>query len=377
MDYKNKHLDRIQIKSLRLNNFRNYSGLECSFNEHINVITGLNGAGKTSILDAIYYLSNAKSYHAHLDSYIYKQGSDYFFLQGLYLLDDEKYEIEIQSSRSKAKQLKLDDKLMKSMAEFVGRFPAFMIAPKDILILVESSVERRRLIDKTISQVDKFYFKSLLAYNKLLKQRNAALKSFLKSGRVDHLILDALDAKMIEHANTIHNTRKDYIKAISPIANAIYNRISSNSEDVTIEYKSKLSDTDFEQLCKDSRMRDLATGKSNEGIHRDDLILKLNGMDIRKTGSQGQLKTAIIAIKLAQVEWVKSALDRVPIILLDDIFDKLDNTRVENLLDICASELNAQIFISDTEADRIVNSLKKLNLQFTHFNIQNGELIDE
>lgn len=370
-------MDRIQIKSLRLNNFRNYINLSCQFNQHNNVITGLNGAGKTSVLDAIYYLSNGKSYHSHLDAYIYRKGETYFFLEGQYNIGDDEYNVQIQSSRDKPKVIKQDDKVMKSMADFVGNFPAFMIAPKDILILIESSVERRRLVDKTISQVDKFYFNHLVNYNKLLKQRNAALKQFLKQGRPDYLMIEALDSKMAEPASYIYETRCQYVKAISPIVNKLYAMISSESEELLLTYKSKLHKYNFLELAKTSQQRDLVMGKTHEGIHRDDLDIQLNGMDIRKIGSQGQLKTAIIAIKLAQVEWVKNNTEKSPLILLDDIFDKLDAMRVENLIDICANQLNAQIFISDTEADRVTRSLEQLELEYKHIKIVEGEIIDE
>ena len=368
-------MDRIQIKSLRLNNYRNYDTLDCQFNQHNNVITGLNGAGKTSILDAIYYLSNGKSFHSHIDSYIYRKGTDFLFLRADYMLGDENYTLEVQSSKEKGKLINVDDKAMKSMAEFVGRFPAFMIAPKDILILVESSVERRKLIDKTISQVDKTYFQHLLSYNKLLKQRNAALKEFAKRGRPDHLMLDAFDSKMLEPCAYIHQKRQEYIRSVAPLVNDLYAQISQHVELVELTYKSSLNKTDYATLLKNSRQKDIIMAKTYEGVHRDDLKISLNGMDIRKTGSQGQLKSAIIAMKLAQVEWIKSETGRSPLILLDDVFDKLDKTRVENLIDICANKLNSQIFISDTDSDRVTRCLDELKLDYKHFKIEDGELV--
>jgi len=366
-------LDRIQLKRLRLNNFRNYEQLQCSFNEHINVITGLNGVGKTSILDAVYYLCNGRSYHAHLDSYIYRKGTNFFFLEAELEKGDDQFVVNLRSSEDKGKQIKLDDKVLKSIGDLVGRFPAFMIAPKDILILVESSVERRRLVDKTISQVDSFYLKSLMSYNKLLKQRNAALKGFLKSGRSDRLIIDALDARMVEPAAYICAKRQEYVDAIAPVSNRLYGQMSSGSETIRISYKSKLLDKSYLELAEASRKRDFIMGKTHEGIHRDDLRIFMDDMDIRKTGSQGQLKSAIIAIKLAQIDWVKELTQASPIILLDDIFDKLDKSRVEKLIDICANSLNAQIFITDTEADRVATSLRHLSLEYLHYKINEGK----
>lgn len=370
-------MDRIQINSLRLNNFRNYESLQCSFNEHINVITGLNGAGKTSVLDAVYYLSNGKSYFSHLDAYIYRKSQDYFNLNSSYQIGEDLYNIVLKSSVKGGKQIILDDKPVKSITEYIGKFPAFMIAPKDILILIESSAERRKLIDRTISQVDKVYFKALLNYNKILKQRNAALKTFQKSGKIDYLMLDAFDENMLEPALYIYEKRKSYIDEISPLLNKYYSRISSDSETLKIEYKSKLHSKSLEELLKDSRQRDVIMAKTYEGIHRDDLSLFLDGLDIRKIGSQGQLKSAIISIKISQLEWVKLSNGKAAIILLDDIFDKLDSQRVENLIDICANELEAQIFITDTNESRVSDSLNTLKLKYKHIKIENAKLLDE
>jgi len=346
------------------------------FNEHINVITGLNGAGKTSILDAIYYLSNGKSYFSHLDSYIYRKTTDFFNLKSMHFVGNDKFEISMVSGADVSKQIKVDDKQMKSIGEYVGRFPAFMIAPKDILILVESSVERRKLIDKTISQVDPVYFKNLLEYNKLLKQRNAALKGFLKSGRQDFLMLDAIDGRMEEPAVYIYETRKKYLQEITPAIQALYDRLSGGSESVSISYKSSLHKNGLKDLFADYRQRDLIMAKTHQGIHRDDLNMNLDGLDIRKIGSQGQLKSAIIAIKLAQVEWVRDKTSKTAIILLDDIFDKLDSTRVMNLIDICARQLDAQIFISDTESERVNTSLDVLKLNYTHYEIKDASIVN-
>lgn len=369
-------MDHIQINSLRLNNFRNYSHLDILFNQQINLVTGLNGAGKTSILDAVYYLANGKSYFSHLDGHIYKRGENFFRLEASFSIADSKYQLTVQSSDSRPKQIQIDEKAVKAIVEHIGRFPAFMIAPKDILILIDSSVERRRLIDKTISQVDKTYLKQLLNYNKLLKQRNAALKGFLKISRRDELIIDAFDNKLFEPAKYIYEKRKAYIQAITPIVNAHYSKLSSDREKIDLTYKSKLYSSEYTALMQASREKDYVMGKTHEGIHKDDLRISLGGHDIRKIGSQGQLKSAIIAIKLAQAEWVRDNISKVPILLLDDIFDKLDKERVRNLIDICSRQLQAQFFITDTDEERITAILDVMQLDYTHFKIENGSLVN-
>lgn len=368
-------MERIRIDLLRINSFRNYEILNCSFHKHINVITGLNGAGKTSILDAIYYLSNGKSYFTHLDSVLYKKGDSFFNLKGEMYVEDERFPLMIKSS-SKGKEIKVDDKIIKSITEYYGRFPSYMIAPKDILILVESSIERRKLIDKTLSQVDKVYFNHLITYNKLLKQRNIALKSFLKNKKADKLLIEALNVKMYGPSKYIYEKRKSYVENIMPIVNKFYNLISTERENVNIEYKTKLHNQSLEYLFVESAARDYIMGKTHEGNHRDDLSIKLNGNDIRKFGSQGQLKSAIIAIKLAQIEWVKSQTGCIPILLLDDIFDKLDKERVFTFVKLCAEELEAQVFITDTDADRVVKTLDELKLNYRHFVVEEGKLKD-
>lgn len=369
-------MKRISIDFLRINKYRNYESLLCNFHKSINVLTGLNGAGKTSVLDAIFYLSNGKSYFSHLDSVLYKNGDSFFNLSCQFSINEDVFSVKINSSQKKGKEIVVEDKIIKTIADHYGQFPAFMIAPKDILILVESSIERRKLIDRTISQVDKNYLLNLMKYNKLLKQRNSALKSFLKKGRRDELLIDALNKEMNLPAQYIFEKRKDYVNDIMPIANEYYQRLSEKKEIVTISYKSKLLDKTLSELFSLSANKDYILGKTCEGVHRDDLNILLNGQPIKQYGSQGQLKSAIIAIKLAQIKWVSDLTDKKSILLLDDIFDKLDKNRVLTFVELCAKELESQIFITDTQKERVGESLKKLSLEYLHLEIEEGRLIN-
>lgn len=348
--------------------------MEISLDPNVNVITGLNGAGKTSILDSIYYLTNGKSYFSNLDRYIYREGTDFFRTAGRINYDDQQYKCQISSSVQKKKQIKLDDKTIKSIAEYYGRFPSFMIAPKDIQILIESSVERRKVVNKTLSQVDKQYFIHLLTYNKLLKQRNAAIKSFQKNQQVNHLLIDALNQKMIGPANYIHLKRKEYVEKITPIFSNYYEELSKGKEYLSMAYKSNMLEYSIEDLLSRSWNKDLILGKTTEGIHKDDIVLKINEQDIKKYASQGQLKSAVISLKLSQIDWVKTITGKNPVLLLDDIFDKLDSERVEQLLRLCHCQLESQIFISDTDSDRVTEKLEKLNIPFKHYYIKEGKL---
>lgn len=339
-----------------------------------NVFTGLNGAGKTSILDAMYYVTNGKSYFSSQDKYLYRYGSDYFRIEAKITHGSETYITELSSAANKKKQIKCDDKIMPSILDYYGRFPSFMIAPKDIMILIESSAERRKLVDRTLSQVDAVYFECLLKYNKLLKQRNAALKSFIKSRQTDHLLLDTLDDKMASPAQVIYETRAQYLEELGPIFSKYYSEISASREDISIGYKSQLSSDSFSALRKNSRLKDVVTGKTNDGIHRDDLLFWLGEHELRKYGSQGQLKSSIIALKLAQIDWVRLKSGKSPILLLDDIFDKLDMERVNKLIDICHNRMGSQICVTDTDGKRMSEVLNNLNLNYTHFNVENGKI---
>lgn len=368
-------MDRIRIDKLSIWNYRNYEALKCGFNPNFNVFMGLNGAGKTSLLDTIYYLSNGKSYFSYRDQFLYRTSTDFFRLEADLYKSDEKARVEINSSTTTSKKIKMEGKQLKSLSEYIGRFPSFMIAPNDIAILLESSVERRKLINRTLSQVDRLYFKNLLIYNKLLKQRNAALKIMNESGRLDQLLLDSFNNKMLEPAAYIHEKRRSYVKEITPYVNNFYDILSNASEKVDVDYKCMLDDQDFLSLLKTNQQKDIYASRTTIGIHKDDLEFSINGQELKKYASQGQLKSAVIALKLAQLEYVRNISQKIPILLLDDIFDKLDNNRVENFIKICHDHLNAQVFITDTDENRVLDHLSKLNIDHKGYNIEQGQII--
>ncbi len=363
----------IKIQFLKITNFRNYSNLSIELNPSFNLITGLNGAGKTSILEAVYYLSTGKSYFTHQDKFVYKNGEDFFRIEGLFN-DGNDVKIEIVSSVKQKKSYKIDQNAIKSILELLGRMPSFIIAPKDIQILMDSSIERRKVIDRTIAQSSREYLLNLMQYNKLLSQRNAYLKNCFKTRKRDALLLQSLDTGLIQPANLIYKHRSEFIDEIKPIFQKLYNDLSGSNEVVSIEYRSHLKSEDMSMLLFNSLDRDYITGKSNVGIHRDDLIFTIQDTPIKKYASQGQLKTAVIAIKLAQLMWFKNISGKNPILLLDDIFDKLDESRVYKVLDICNNELNTQVIITDTQEERVKSKLDELNIEFNHYTITNGSL---
>jgi len=369
-------LKNIAIELLNLSNYRNYSSLKVSFSRGFNIITGLNGAGKTSILDAIYYLSNGKSYFTHLDKFIYKTGTDFFMVEGEFNDENRPIHNRISSAVKSKKSIVLDDKKLTSRVDLMGVVPAAIVAPKDIRILVDSSVERRRVTDRTISHSDKIYLQNLVKYNKALKQRNAYLKEINKKGLSDSTYLDSLDQQMIGPADYIHEARASYVDTIAPLLSSYYKELSGNSETVSLQYQSQLTTQSLAELFKERLRRDIATVKTSAGIHRDDLELFIEGQPLKKYASQGQLKSAVIALKLAQASWLKEVTGINPILLLDDIFDKLDSERVKNFMKVISQVPQAQILITDTDKQRIITCLNELDLTYNSLHIEDGKLID-
>lgn len=369
-------MQNIELVFLSLVNYRNYEALNLSLNQDIQVITGPNGAGKTTILDAIYYICNGKSYFTHLDRYIFRTETDFFRVEARINIDEETHKHALSSQSGKAKTFQVDDKKITSLAELVGKVPAFMIAPRDILILMESSIERRKVMDRTISLSDRVYLAHLQAYNKILKQRNAFLKQANKKGLSENLLLESIDQSMLEPSAYIFEKRKEYLSQIAPLINEQYKSISNKAESVTLAYKSELNNSSLQELQKQNLRKDLIMGKTNSGIHRDDISIFLDEKPIKKYASEGQLKSAVIALKLAQIEWIKLKTQKKPILLLDDIFDKLDQDRVRQLLKLANTELASQIFITDTDKDRVVTALNELGMDFNALNITNGEVIE-
>lgn len=370
-------MERIQIEILSLTNFRNYNSLNVQFGDGFNVITGLNGAGKTTILDAIYYLSNGKSYFTYLDRDVYKIGTDFFRIEGTFNKGTTPYNTQIVSAVSKKKTITLNEKKLNTLAELVGLMPSFIVAPKDIRILIESSKERRKVTDRTISHSDQNYLVQLLKYTKILKQRDAYLKDINKKGMSDALFLESLDQGLLAPAQYIYVARKKYISAISPLLSQYYKVLSDSAEEVTVTYKTQLHDYQLIDLLKQHLRKDVFMGKTSVGIHKDDLEILINGRPIKKIASQGQLKSAIIALKLAQMEWIKQVTAKEPILLLDDIFDKLDLERVEKLLGIAMQGEGRQVFITDTDEQRVGQILERLGIAYKQIILDNGKLTSE
>lgn len=329
--------------------------------------------GKTNLIDAIYYLCIGKSYFHHQDKYVLRHATDFFRLEGQFLKSEKKSKIEIKLSNKK--EILKNGKRYDRIIDHVGAFPVVMITPRDIEIFYEGSAERRRYMDYSLAQVDKPYLKALSAYNKIIKQRNAALKQFAQYGRIDDALLQSYDQKLIPLANYIFEQRTKFIESIESIFERCYQSISSSSESCKINYLSKLTDKPFAELLSEASKKDLIIQRTSVGIHKDDIEFEMNGENIKHFGSQGQLKSFVLALKIAQYEWLKSHTDTRPIFLLDDIFDKLDEQRIKELLNLLSDEMYGQVFITDTKEKILTALFNELNLNYKCIKVNQGKLI--
>jgi DNA replication and repair protein RecF len=358
------------LQKLSLLNFKNYSQADFSFSGKINCFVGDNGVGKTNILDAIHYLSLCKSYFNSIDSQNITYDEDFFVIQGNYLFNQFEEEIFCSFKRGGHKILKRNKKEYERLADHIGHIPVVMITPSDNILITEGSEERRRLIDSIISQYDKLYLDDLIQYNRHLQQRNKLLKEYTDPGRIDSDMLEIYSDQLADFGKRIFAKRNDFIQQFKPVFNHYYQFISGNSEDAEAEYQSQLFEKDMKQLLKDSLNRDFALEYTTAGIHKDDIIMKLNGHPVKKFASQGQQKTYVVALKLAEFDFIEKISGVKPLLLLDDIFDKFDPKRVKQIIHLASDEHFGQIFITDTEIQRIENVLKEISFDHNIFKVE-------
>ena len=355
------------LKELSLTNYKNFENLKFSFETKIVCFVGLNGVGKTNILDSIYHLSYTKSYFNPIPSQNIKHGETFFFISGTYLIKEKKENILISLKKGDKKRIKRNNKLYKKFSDHIGKIPLVIISPDDRNLIIEGSETRRKFIDGIISQTDKEYLNSLIDYNKTLKQRNALLKMFFNNTDDIKKTIDIYDSQLSLHSQKIYEKRIKFLDEFIPIFKIRYKELSNNKENVEIIYKSDISEeNNLYKLLKSSIEKDLRFQFTTKGIHKDDLNFKLDDFPIKKYGSQGQQKTFLIALKLAQFEYL-SKLESNPILLLDDIFDKLDDTRVQQIINLVNEDKFNQIFISDTNKNRSENIIKKVNKSYKIF----------
>ena len=340
------------------------------FNNRVNCFVGDNGTGKTNVLDAIHYLSLTKSYFNSNDSTSINFNSEFFTIKGTFQNMDNLSEIVCNVKEGSSKSLKKNDKKYRRFSDHIGNFPVVFISPTDTNLINDNSETRRKYIDSGISQFNSLYLKNLISYNKTLKQRNKLLKQFAITNTFDSFTLETYDELLIKYGEIIFCEREKYLRKLIPIFQQYYLDISGGNEEVGIEYKSHLNENIFSELLKESSEIDRVSSRTTVGLHKDDLVFTLNNYPIKKHGSQGQQKSFLISLKLAQFEFMKLKLDLDPILLLDDIFDKLDDQRVECLISFVKKEKFNQVFITDTNQERSEDILKKTESDYTIFNIQ-------
>ena len=357
------------LKELSLTNYKNFESLKFSFDTKIICFVGLNGVGKTNILDSIYHLSYTKSYFNPIPSQNIKHGETFFFISGKYMIDDKEENILVSLKKGDKKIIKRNNKLYKKFSDHIGKIPLVLISPDDRNLIIEGSETRRKFIDGIISQTDKEYLNNLIDYNKTLKQRNALLKMFYDNSENIRKTIDIYDRQLSSDAQNIYDKRREFLNEFIPIFKSRYKELSNDKENVEIKHISDIStDQNLYKLLKKSLEKDLRFQYTTKGIHKDDLNLNLDNFPIKKYGSQGQQKTFLIAMKLAQFDYL-SKLDSKPILLLDDIFDKLDDARVKQIINLVNQEKFNQIFISDTNKTRSENIIKMVNKSYKIFEI--------
>lgn len=361
----------MHLTNLSIINFKNIREAELTFSPGINCFFGKNGEGKTNLLDAIYYLSFCKSHSNPVDSQNISHDGDYFVLQALYRKGALREEIYCGMKRRQKKVFKRNKKEYERLSEHIGRIPLVMISPADEELIREGSDERRRFMDMVISQYDHAYMDALVNYNKALQQRNALLKN--DSFQEDSL-WDLYEEIMSADAEVVYRKRKAFINDFTPVFETFYQKISGGKESIQLRYLSQLTDGDLPPMLHDSRQRDRMLGYTTIGIHKDDLVMELEGYPIKRVGSQGQNKSYLIALKLAQYEFLRLAGNCTPILLLDDLFDKLDATRVERIINLVSGKEFGQIFITDTNRENSDHLLQRTGEKYRIFYVEGGQI---
>ena len=362
------------LKRLTLANFKNYSQADFSFSDKINCFVGNNGVGKTNLLDSIHYLSFCKSFFSTVDVQNIRHGEDFFAIHGNYFRTSDIPElVQCIQKKNQRKRFLLNKKEYDRLADHIGNFPLVMISPYDRDLINDGSELRRKYIDSVISQFDKIYLDDLIHYNKALIQRNALLKSFADQHSYDASSLEIWDEQLIHKGEQIYSMRKEFLEKFIPIFRHYFNYISDGSETVDIRYVSQLTGSSFRELLSNAISRDRAALYSTVGIHKDDLEFEIGGYPIKKFGSQGQQKSFVVAIKLAQFEYTMSIKGYKPILLLDDVFDKLDDLRVHQLIRLVSEHSFGQVFITDTSEVRIRSIFDAMEIDHKIFRIPDGE----
>lgn len=362
------------LEKLNLHHFKNYDELEAEFSSGINCLFGRNGSGKTNLLDAIYYLSFTKSAFAGSDAQNIQTGHDQFVIRGRFR-NDHSAEVVCACQAGHKKSVRENEQEYTKMSDHIGKYPVVMIAPNDIELIWDGSEQRRRFFDSLISQIDRSYLEHLIQYQQYLKQRNGLLRLAADRGSVDRDLLDTYNQKLVPLARFIFERRQHFVQAFTPQFVDAYHFLSGNAaEKVSLRYQSELEGESYDTILKRTLSRDLQLQRTTSGIHRDDFVFLLDGHELKRYGSQGQQKSFLIGLKVTEFRELARSKGQNPILLLDDIFDKLDDLRIQKLMQMVAEGSFGQLFITDARADRSRDIIKELGIQASAYQVENGKL---
>lgn len=361
------------LKNISIINYKNIKGANLDLSPKINCLIGHNGMGKTNFLDAIYYLSFCRSTNLPIDSQIITHDENFFMLEGNYENDNGDVEnIYCGMKRGTKKHFKRNKKEYKRLSQHIGLIPLILVSPSDVSLIEGGSEERRKLMDVVISQYDHSYIEALANYNKALQQRNALLRM---EAEPDPMLMELWEQQMAQNGEILFAKRQAFVCELVPIFQQIYQHISGNQEKVDLQYSSHCTRGPLLEVIQRDRFKDRAVGYSLHGVHRDDLEFLLGDYQMKREGSQGQNKTFVIALKLAQFSFLQRTVSNTtPLLLLDDIFDKLDAQRVEAIVQLVSGDNFGQIFITDTNRDHLDQILRRLNGDYKLFYVENGEI---
>lgn len=371
------------IENLKVTNFKNYVGEELDLCDNVNCFVGNNGAGKTNLLDAVYYLSFCKSYFSPIDAQNIRQGEEFFAIHGRYRHEQDQFVVSCVQKRGQAKQMKFDKKSYKAFSEHIGKIPLVIITPSDQSLIIGGSDLRRKFIDGVVSQTDKDYLSHLIQYQRCVEQRNRLLKQFYDDKTFDEPSLQLWDDQLVLHGSRLLRRRLDFIRDFIPIFDNYFHSIVSADEHPELLYVSRVADEGdgdleirFRQLLVDSRQHDKYAQYTTVGPHKDDMELLIDGMSVKRFGSQGQQKSFLLALKLAQFEYIYNQCGIKPILLLDDVFDKLDMPRVKQLIHLVGSDRFGQVLLSDTQPGRVQAIFDEMpHVVHRIFNVEKGTII--
>lgn len=365
----------MHLKKLALFDFKNYEGAHFAFNSKVNFFLGKNGVGKTNILDAIYYLGFTKSAFNGVDAQNVRQGKSQFVIKGLFELDGQHTEVSCSYAIGSKKTIHEDGNGTKKLSGHIGKYPIVLVAPNDIELVWGGGDLRRKFFDSLISQLDKTYLEHLITYTNQLKQRNSLLRLAADRG-LDHDLLDAYDQKIIHSGSYIHQKRAAFIDSFLPLFNRHYAFLSGGQEEVGIRYKSDCTGQDFGAILKKALKKDLVLQRTSVGIHRDDFLFTMGAFELKRFGSQGQQKSFLIGLKLAEFQSIENIKKIKPLLLLDDIFDKLDDGRIHKLVALVVDGTFGQLFITDARPGRSRGLLQDAMVGAELFYIEEGKQIE-